>query len=325
MKKKVLVIGMALIMLFSVLAFVGASCEPSTNDPYAELNAHRANAIVKLGDFVDALDVDDFTLANWERIEEYLEVGVKAINTAADKAGVDYALAEAKGRIDIVDTIAYAELNEHKANAVVKLNDYVDVLDADDFTVVNWGRIEGYFEAGIKAINAATAKRYVDFALAEAKGRINSVELWDDMGREWGFSECGRFALSIVVKEPTLPQGQDFIIDVKLRNLSGEDIYIAIDGSVGPLIWPRIDGWNISISTDSRLIFFKNDYPIINWNFRGSLEDPWRLGNTLEIGTHELFFTAAFAFEWSVRNDHIWHNHYSLILFASNVVALNVE
>jgi len=174
MKKKLLALGVAFVMLFSVAAFAGANCElPNGNDPCAELVVHREAAVVELGEFVNSLDEHDFCEANWTRIEDYFEGGVAGINAAADKAGVNYALAGAKARIGDVEEMSIME------------------------------------------------------------------------SREWGFSECGRFALRISVIKATLSWGENFVVNVQLKNQSDVDVEI---GFLSTPVDPRIPHWTFPFS-----------------------------------------------------------------------------
>jgi len=52
----------------------------------------------------------------------------------------------------------------------------------------------------------------------------NNNENKNPVEREWGFSACGRFALSIYVQETTLPHGQDFLVNIVLKNISDYDV-----------------------------------------------------------------------------------------------------
>ena len=116
MHRKIIVLVIALIMLFSVIVFAGANCtlpNPSPcgenpcvceeQDQYAKLEKHREAAVTMLMNYTDGRGKSNFTALDWSRILDYLADGVVSIGEATDKAGVDYALAEAKERIGKVD------------------------------------------------------------------------------------------------------------------------------------------------------------------------------------------------------------------------------
>lgn len=58
----------------------------------------------------------------------------------------------------------------------------------------------------------------------------------DNIKRQWVDSECGRFSLYISVEETTLRQGDNFVVNVALRNNSEKSIYIDQNISVIPHI-----------------------------------------------------------------------------------------
>ena len=103
------------------------------------------------------------------------------------------------------------------------------------------------------------------------------------------------FSLTISAEETTLPQGENFRVDVELKNNSGEchEIVYSI------LFWPSIPGWRpfggIAIDPpEPRTRFFETDSVIRNVGLWGDEGEPWLIGDDLEPGTHELTFRAAF-------------------------------
>jgi len=107
------------------------------------------------------------------------------------------------------------------------------------------------------------------------------------------------FVLTISVEETTLPQGENFIVNVELKNNSGEDKEIVHVF----LFWPHIPNWHLleewgGIAIDppypkTRLI--EAGGVIRNITFDGREGGGWLIGNTLEPGTHELRFVATFS------------------------------
>ena len=107
------------------------------------------------------------------------------------------------------------------------------------------------------------------------------------------------FILTISVEETTLPQGQNFKVNVELKNNSGEDHEIFYDY----LFWPRILGWNLLHEQSivgppwfphhiSRL--FEAGSILRNIETHGFKSGSRFLGATLTPGTHELRFDSRF-------------------------------
>ena len=107
------------------------------------------------------------------------------------------------------------------------------------------------------------------------------------------------FVLTISVEETTLPQGENFRVNVELKNNSGEchKIFYYF------LFWPHIPGWNLleedcSIPTSPtapRQRYFEAGSVIQDLDIWGSKwDDGWLIGSTLTPGTHELQFSAWF-------------------------------
>ena len=94
MRKKIIAISIALTMMFAI-GLLGA-CEITSNPTLAE---YRASAITVLQDYADALCEDDYCEANWERIKDYVDSGIDAINAASTKPAVDTALNTAKSNM----------------------------------------------------------------------------------------------------------------------------------------------------------------------------------------------------------------------------------
>jgi len=122
MRRRIIVLGMALVMLFSFVMFGASSCE--VYDPRltemqrrieeleeaarlqterVALHEHRASAVLKLEEHAADRGQDNFTIENWSVIQSYVVDGVLAINAALDKNEVDAALEEAKENIDLVE------------------------------------------------------------------------------------------------------------------------------------------------------------------------------------------------------------------------------
>ena len=104
------------------------------------------------------------------------------------------------------------------------------------------------------------------------------------------------FVLTISAEETSLPQGEDFRVNVELRNDSGEDVEIVYS----ILFWPRIPGWEpfggIAIDPpEPQTRLFEAGSVIRNVDVWGNEGEGWLLGSDLEQGTHELTFRASFS------------------------------
>ncbi|MCL2556747.1 MAG: med21 domain-containing protein [Firmicutes bacterium] len=121
MTKRIIVLGIALVMLFSVVFFGAGSCQfydPSRTallERLAELERRiaeleeetrvlrlpqqRLDAVEELEAYVDELDRGDYANWNWIMIEKYVEAGAEAINVADSSDNIKYELALAKSNI----------------------------------------------------------------------------------------------------------------------------------------------------------------------------------------------------------------------------------
>jgi len=123
MYKKLLIFWIAVVMLFSVIAFGAGACEsygPNMTElerrieelerklgEQAEqlaLSEHRASAVAKLRDYAESKRRYDSFARISGVIMSHMSDGMKAISEAADITGINEALTEAKGEIgDVVD------------------------------------------------------------------------------------------------------------------------------------------------------------------------------------------------------------------------------
>ena len=117
------------------------------------------------------------------------------------------------------------------------------------------------------------------------------------------------FVLTITVEETALPQGEDFRVNITLKNNSGEchEIGYSI------LFWPSIPDWwpfgGISIDPpEPQTRFFETNGIIQNIGLWGNEGEEWLIGFDLEPGIHELRFRAAFWLEGDEQTIEIWSN-----------------
>jgi hypothetical protein len=116
------------------------------------------------------------------------------------------------------------------------------------------------------------------------------------------------FTLTITVDETTLPQGEDFTVNVELKNNSGKDVEIVYTF----FFFPDIQGWHLF---GDRNIAVKPPYPELKvFEADSVIENERELGRTLKPGKHELRFKAWFWLQddiyelpWEERVE-VWSN-----------------
>lgn len=124
------------------------------------------------------------------------------------------------------------------------------------------------------------------------------------------------FVLTIAVEETTLPQGENFTVNVELKNNSKQDHEI----SYSILFDPRIPGWMWHpFGNDSD--FCPMDPPFYQRIFEaGSViqNTSFQFGNDLEPGTYELRFRAEFYLNW-------YQDNQQEIRILSNPITITVQ
>jgi len=140
--------------------------------PIEALAKHKTDTILTLEEFVNALDENDFTLSNWERIEDYLMEGIAAINVSETKTAVDVELLYIKQQINAVPITLAA----HKTRAIAELRLFAYSKGRSNFTLKSWDIKQGYVNDGITGINVAANKVGVNIALETAKEAVDSVQ-----------------------------------------------------------------------------------------------------------------------------------------------------
>ena len=103
------------------------------------------------------------------------------------------------------------------------------------------------------------------------------------------------FVLTISVEEASLLQGEDFRVNVELKNNGGEGREIGYS----ILFWPSIPGWypfgGIAIDPpEPQSRFLEAGATIQNIGVWGNEVEEWLIGSDLEPGKHELRFRASF-------------------------------
>ena len=126
--------------------------------------------------------------------------------------------------------------------------------------------------------------------------------------------------LTISMEETVLPQGEDFRVNVELKNNTEEDHEIAFSILFWPFIqdWHLFDEWgaiDLPYPGDQRKVFKANS-TISNTGPFGT-EIGWYFGHTLETGTHEIRFRADFYLNWHKENHRrveIWSNEITFVI-----------
>ena len=113
---------------------------------------------------------DDYSATNWLLIEDEIESGISAINSALNMTEVSRTLAEAKQAIDGIDTIE--ALLGAKKTATTQLENYVT---QSNYSASNWLLVEAEIEAGLTEIDNATNTTAVASALSNAKLEIDKI------------------------------------------------------------------------------------------------------------------------------------------------------
>jgi len=121
------------------------------------------------------------------------------------------------------------------------------------------------------------------------------------------------FVLTISAEESLLPQGEEFEINVTLKNQSGRDLEISF--FITPF-FPYIPGWEYPVA-----MFEMPELPkVLLIKDNGNYQGLWTFGDDLSIGAHELKFQASFFLSWA---GHGSEDNKSVIIW-SNPVMLTV-
>ncbi|MCL2676098.1 MAG: hypothetical protein FWE84_05940 [Firmicutes bacterium] len=199
-------------------------------------------------------------------------------------------------------------LTEYKNLVKAQLEVYAAVKGEDNYSEQNWAIIMELVADGKTAIDAAMNKSEVDSALEAVKQWIDKIP-----------QNIEGFELTISAEETILSQGQDFKVNVELKNMSGRDHEIVSQW----LFLPNIPDWSIfgGDEIDSpefirRII--ENNGAITNIGLWGNKVNHWILGHDLETGTHTLRFVARFYLNWQQKDQ-------KLVEVWSNAIELTVQ
>ncbi|MCL2061634.1 MAG: hypothetical protein FWH03_03310 [Firmicutes bacterium] len=178
-------------------------------------------------------------------------------------------------------------LNSYKESARAEIQSYADAkMEEHTYSAEGLAAIAQAVTDGKAEIEGAQDKLAVTAAINKAKKEIHMVNY---EGRD--------FLLTISVENTTIKKGEDFKVDVELKNQSGSDLEIFATW----FFLPNIPNWSLfksDVEYDPPLFtsLFENDSIISNIGFWGNEVDYWEFGNDLKKGTHELRFVAKFGF-----------------------------
>ncbi|MCI8434647.1 MAG: hypothetical protein HFK10_01625 [Clostridia bacterium] len=138
------------------------------------LIAYRAEKAQEIKDYVAAIDLKQYSMANRMLIQEYAANIVGTLERLDSIEKIDEAVASVKATIDGVKTIAQEaeELAAYKTEMKAAIAAYANQAD---YTTENWAKVSGYVDTAIKAIDAAKSKSSVDTAVKAAQNRIDKV------------------------------------------------------------------------------------------------------------------------------------------------------
>lgn len=157
MIKKIMILGMAVVMLFSFVALAGCRSR-------YDLAEYKVNAIQQLQEFSEEakLNLSEFA---WPFVQYHIDNGIDAINAAYNRTAVRSASRETK---DIIENIT---LEDYKALAITALENYVAALQEEE-TLVLVSPPLWRLQNGIRQIGLAIRKQQVISSFNEAKEAI---------------------------------------------------------------------------------------------------------------------------------------------------------
>jgi len=129
----------------------------------------------------------------------------------------------------------------------------------------------------------------------------------------------GDFVLTISVENATVKQGENFTVNVELKNNSGEDKEIFFDYLFSPTIqgWDLFAEWGIYYDIFGKSIALFEAGSVLCVKGSPMQNNVWEIGSTLEPGTHELRFLADFYLNWGredLQQIEVWSNTITLIV-----------
>lgn len=159
-------------------AITTADYDASLRADYAaeeRLIAYRAEKAQEVRDYVAAMDLSVYSVANRMLIQEYAQSIAGTLDKLDSAEKVDQTVASVKASIDAVPTKEQeaAELAAYKLEKKAELAAYAK---QEEYSAENWAAVQEYIAAGNEAIDAAKTKQSVDTAVKAAQNRIDRVE-----------------------------------------------------------------------------------------------------------------------------------------------------
>ena len=115
---------------------------------------------------------------------------------------------------------AVLALQLHRSMASLELREYVDTFDQYNYFLEDWIELLSHLADGLQVILTAEDKLQIDEALAAAKAAIDGVLI----RRSVVYSDCGWFRLTMSVNKNRVNIGDYVEISASLKNLSGMDL-----------------------------------------------------------------------------------------------------
>ncbi|MCL2591807.1 MAG: hypothetical protein FWD82_00450 [Defluviitaleaceae bacterium] len=304
MTKKLITIAVSIIMLFSIVAFT--ACNTTNADLLARIEAleQERQVIATLTQRIEALEAQNEVL---QGIIDDLQSGA-----VYNEAQIELLQEQIGALQDFVEELI-EQINE--------------LIESADYTNANLLELIQALQRQVEGLQERIKELEIQLLKA---------------GREWGYSECGRFAMSILVKENTRSFGENFTVEAKLVNLSNVAVEISFYASHSAPFHPKIYNWDDQAwawwywLTFGRIPISKTiesgKYLRKNWDNIGGrfVGDTTELSNEiinqirqeehriiLFLGTHELIMRTIFTLNFGQENQ-------ELILFYSNAVELTV-
>jgi len=124
---------------------------------------------------------------------------------------------------------------------------------------------------------------------------------------EWGYSECGRFALSISVERTIFQHGDDIYIEIAFKNLSGE--YVMLTHTMDGIFYLLRNGEIFREWADGTILWVSTKIAALS-------EETWRY-RFWESGTYQLTYVACFVLNFGTPN-------HEEISFESNTLEIEI-
>ena len=339
MKTKRLLKKGSLLLALLAFILVGCGGNDTASVAGYDLEAYKENAIAILTAYVQALNPDDYSDENWAEIEMIANTGKKNIDMATSKQGVDSALAEAKceigwierKHIDFIMTISVNHTTfkqgshitvDFRLKNISEKNHHIKFAYNWSFWPMISGRdmdlheVRTYypnqpsrlFNAGSEMGSAWTLRICKEPGMYEIRFATAFYVNLDQGNRQMIRVRSdpvkltvteNNIILTISAEETTLRRGENFVVNVELKNNSEEDYVIFYDSLFDPFIpnWHLRDEWSLPFPPWNAFNMsspFEAGSILQNIRTWGHSGGPWIFGTTLARGTHELRFSARF-------------------------------